>query len=654
MKTLGLCILVKDEYHLLNRCLNSCYKLFDEIIVVNTRSKKEKVVEVVKKYNGIVKDFKWVNDFSIARNFSFSKSTTDFVLWLDSDDVIKEVDFKKIQNLKENNFNNLDVLFFKYEYDHDQNDNVTLSHYRERIVKKSCNFKWMYPIHEIINIDWSKHKNQYFDISVHHYREKFAEGRNLEIFKEIMKNEKNQNDPRLAFYYGKELYWKDKDKAYHWLKYFVEMNEGYFEDRWEAYCKLGHICLEKEDIEAAKKHYLSAINIEERKAEPYCYIGDIYFRRQEWERAKHWYNLALQLERPKDSLGISLMEYYTWYPHLQIGVCWYYLGNIYKSIYHNNKCLFFNPTHLQALKNKEFLKARIPQKKKLHLGCGSNIKEGYLNTDIYKGSGIDEIFSMSDIPYKDDSFEEIYCEHALEHLDHYEALEAIKEMNRILQPGGKLILKIPNLEECLKNLLSVESCNINGYKSEDWYKYTIFGIQKSTNGEPKESQFHRTGFLSSEIIELLEKHNFIIYNSKKYDGYGTPSLSIEAYKKSKNYKVHFYAAADHGFPSTRLRCINVVDYFKQQGIDSIVSSNKLTGYNIIIFKFFNKDSLEWMIQNKSDGKKIYVDISEDILSNEIVQEMLKIAHGVICCSEYLKDKISKYNRNCFVVEEAWE
>ena len=41
---------------------------------------------------------KWINDFSAARNFSFSKSTCDFIMWLDADDVISEcfVLFKKV------------------------------------------------------------------------------------------------------------------------------------------------------------------------------------------------------------------------------------------------------------------------------------------------------------------------------------------------------------------------------------------------------------------------------------------------------------------------------------------------------------------------------------------------------------------------------
>ena len=80
-------MIVKNEEKVLKRCLNCVKDIVDEIIIVDTGS-TDKTKEIARKYTDKVLDFKWVNDFSKARNYSFSKATKDYILWLDADDVI--------------------------------------------------------------------------------------------------------------------------------------------------------------------------------------------------------------------------------------------------------------------------------------------------------------------------------------------------------------------------------------------------------------------------------------------------------------------------------------------------------------------------------------------------------------------------------------
>ena len=100
MKEISLCMIVKDEEKVIGRCLESVKDLVDEIIIVDTGS-KDKTKEIVSKFTDKIYDFEWVNDFAKARNFSFSKATKDYILWLDADDVIFEADRKKFKELKE-------------------------------------------------------------------------------------------------------------------------------------------------------------------------------------------------------------------------------------------------------------------------------------------------------------------------------------------------------------------------------------------------------------------------------------------------------------------------------------------------------------------------------------------------------------------------
>ncbi len=72
-------------------CLSYVQDLVDEIIVVDTGS-EDATKEIAAKMTDLICDFKWVNDFSAARNFTFSHATKDFILWLDADDVLLEKD----------------------------------------------------------------------------------------------------------------------------------------------------------------------------------------------------------------------------------------------------------------------------------------------------------------------------------------------------------------------------------------------------------------------------------------------------------------------------------------------------------------------------------------------------------------------------------
>ena len=72
MITISLCMIVKNEEEVLERCLNSLKGLMDEIIIVDTSS-TDSTKEIAARYTDKIYDFSWCDDFAAARNFSFSK-----------------------------------------------------------------------------------------------------------------------------------------------------------------------------------------------------------------------------------------------------------------------------------------------------------------------------------------------------------------------------------------------------------------------------------------------------------------------------------------------------------------------------------------------------------------------------------------------------
>jgi predicted SAM-dependent methyltransferase len=86
---------------------------------------------------------------------------------------------------------------------------------------------------------------------------------------------------------------------------------------------------------------------------------------------------------------------------------------------------------------------------KLNLGCGNDIKNGYINLDLIKSKGIDVVHNLNIYPYpfKENSFDEIYSSHIIEHLDN--PSKFIEELWRISKNKGKIIIKTPTFQMVL-------------------------------------------------------------------------------------------------------------------------------------------------------------------------------------------------------------
>ncbi|CEI83373.1 SPBc2 prophage-derived glycosyltransferase SunS [Oceanobacillus oncorhynchi] len=69
MIKVSLCMIVKNEEEVMRQCLDSVKDLCEEIIIVDTGS-TDKTKEIAREYTDKVIDFKWIDDFSAARNIA--------------------------------------------------------------------------------------------------------------------------------------------------------------------------------------------------------------------------------------------------------------------------------------------------------------------------------------------------------------------------------------------------------------------------------------------------------------------------------------------------------------------------------------------------------------------------------------------------------
>ncbi|WP_281238414.1 class I SAM-dependent methyltransferase [Flavobacterium praedii] len=82
-------------------------------------------------------------------------------------------------------------------------------------------------------------------------------------------------------------------------------------------------------------------------------------------------------------------------------------------------------------------------KNKLNIGCGNDIKEGFVNLDITQLPGVDVVCDIENslLPFENETFEYIMCIDVLEHVDYPKVL---KEIHRVLKPEGIVEIRVPH------------------------------------------------------------------------------------------------------------------------------------------------------------------------------------------------------------------
>lgn len=137
---------------------------------------------------------------------------------------------------------------------------------------------------------------------------------------------------------------------------------------------------------------------------------------------------------------------------------------------------------------------------KLHLGCGSIHLDGYINIDKFNASA-DLFMDAGKLHFPDNSVDEIFTSHIVEHITYPQFMKALEEWKRVLKGEAFLIIRCPNFEEDLKNWLNTDYRKRWGANNEG--VNVILGFQDRGPGH-----VNRNIFTSKRLADLVSRVGF--------------------------------------------------------------------------------------------------------------------------------------------------
>lgn len=280
---LSLAMIVKNESLTLGRILKSAGKVCDELIVVDTGS-TDATKRIALEAGATVYDFEWIEDFSAARNFAFSKCTGEWILWLDADDVLPQASINAIKHLKTSLLlkPELRTIFAPYHYEYTAQGQVAVNLNRERFIRNGIGHVWIGRIHETIAAPWEdsvRVENVIVEHRTHNKNLDRKLGRNLRIFESYIDI---QTAPlRELFLYGCELQQAQQlDKATVVLEKYLERSAGTIDgvgEKYTVYVKLADISFQNQKPQACMEWCWNCIKLDPTRAEGYTILGAVLF-----------------------------------------------------------------------------------------------------------------------------------------------------------------------------------------------------------------------------------------------------------------------------------------------------------------------------------------------------------------------------------------
>jgi ubiquinone/menaquinone biosynthesis C-methylase UbiE len=165
---------------------------------------------------------------------------------------------------------------------------------------------------------------------------------------------------------------------------------------------------------------------------------------------------------------------------------------------------------------------------KLEIGPGDNPMPGEWETIGYEAK-----WGEQRLPFDDNTFDEVYASHVLEHVPWYNTVIALRDVHRILKPGGLAEFWVPNFEFIVQCYLDRRCGDHWRRKNQDGHYMNWVQGRLFTYG-PGPDNWHHAAFDSQHLTKVMQEAGFAnpVTTTKRTRGtsHGNIDLGVKATK----------------------------------------------------------------------------------------------------------------------------
>jgi predicted SAM-dependent methyltransferase len=153
---------------------------------------------------------------------------------------------------------------------------------------------------------------------------------------------------------------------------------------------------------------------------------------------------------------------------------------------------------------------------RLNLGSGANCKSGWINIDRDPKADL-HLDLRENFPFSDSSAAWIYSEHFFEHLEFpKEASHFLSECFRVLRPGGRLDIGVPDTEWPIKSY-SDDASEYFRVAREAFHPKWCDTKMHHLNFHFRQGNEHKYAYDEETLTAVLRKHQFVEIRRRDFD-----------------------------------------------------------------------------------------------------------------------------------------
>lgn len=171
---------------------------------------------------------------------------------------------------------------------------------------------------------------------------------------------------------------------------------------------------------------------------------------------------------------------------------------------------------------------------RLNLGCGSDIRPGFLNVDKFPSQPDVISADFPELPFANDYADEIVLSHVLEHFGYQDGMTLCKEMARVLKPSGTAFIEVPDICWCMAQFLGAPEPNGYTDPAGDYNKSHKWGLfaQSIWGDQHNDGLFHKWGYTAHRLLHTLSMAGFGNVEVTYVQSHGVQCLAAKASKIS--------------------------------------------------------------------------------------------------------------------------